>query len=271
MITFLQPRRVLAMVFVVSVALASQPLKAAEPLTLLLRWDHQYQFAGYYAALWKGYYSDAGLEVTIRTPFKGEAILNSVDEVMSGRADFGIGGADLLVARDEGNPVVVLSTFFHESAAEFYINRNSGYASLGDLPGLRVARRIGDLLDIEFQAMLWAEGLNPDTVKPMPPYGAEQAIADGSLDLSPVYSFVTPYIWKELGVDFITLRPRDHGVYFYGDSLFTRQDLIDSNEGAVNSFVTASQRGWEYALNNPEEIADLISAEYEHRSKARQF
>ena len=184
---------------------------------------------------------------------------------MSGRADFGIGGADLLVARDEGKPVVVVSTYFHESAAEFYINRRSGYSSLGDLPGLRVARRIGDLLDIEFQAMLWAEGLNPDTVKPMPPYGAELAIADGSLDLSPGYSFVTPYIWKELGVDTIALRPRDYGVYFYGDSLFTRQDLIDSNEGAVNSFVTASQRGWEYALNNPEEIADLISTEYERR------
>ena len=63
MITCLQPRRLLGIVFVVSVALASQPLKAAEPLSLLLRWDHQFQFAGYYAALWKGYYSDAGLEV----------------------------------------------------------------------------------------------------------------------------------------------------------------------------------------------------------------
>ena len=63
MITCLQPRHLLGMVFVVSAVLASQPLKAAEPVSLLLRWDHQFQFAGYYAALWKGYYSDAGLEV----------------------------------------------------------------------------------------------------------------------------------------------------------------------------------------------------------------
>ena len=253
------------MVLFVFVAFASQPPKAAEPLTLLLRWDHQFQFAGYYAALWKGYYSDAGLEVTIRTPFKGESVLNSVDEVMSGAADFGIGAADLLVALDKGKPVVVLSTFFHESAVEFYIDRRSGYSSLADLSHLRVARRIGDLIDTEFQAMLNAEGLSPDIVKPITSYGSEQAVADWSLDLSPGYSFVTPFILKELGVDFITLRPRDHGIYFYGDSLFTRRDLLDSKEDTVNKFVTASQLGWQYALENPEEIADLIATKVKRR------
>ncbi len=137
------------------VLLLTQAASAADKVVLQLRWDHQFQFAGYYAALWKGYYSDAGLEVTIRTPFKeGGGIVNSVDEVVSGRADFGIGAADFLVARDKGKPVVALSTFFYESAVEFYVNWHSGYSSLGDLPRLRVARRIGDLLDTEFQAML---------------------------------------------------------------------------------------------------------------------
>ena len=55
------------------------------------------------------------------------------------------------------------------------------------------------------------------------------------------------------------MRPRDHGVYFYGDSLFTSAVLIENNEDTVNKFVTASRRGWEYALENPEEIADLIA------------
>ena len=257
--------RTLGLVLAVLAGLATPPASAAESLTLLLRWDHQFQFAGYYAALWKGYYKDAGLDVTIRTPFTGKSVVNSVDEVMSGAADFGIGGADLLIARDKGIPVVTLGTIFHESAAEFYINRQSGYSSLGDLPRLRVARRIGDLVDVEFQAMLMAEGLSPDTVKPITSYGSEQAVADGSLDLSPGYSFVTPYILKELGVDFVTLRPRDYGVHFYGDSLFTREDLIDRKEDAVNKFVTASLRGWQYALENSEEIADLIAEKLTRR------
>ena len=80
--------RTLGLVLAVLAGLATPPASAAESLTLLLRWDHQFQFAGYYTALWKGYYQDAGLDVTIRTPFKGKAILNSIDEVMSGEADF---------------------------------------------------------------------------------------------------------------------------------------------------------------------------------------
>jgi PAS domain-containing protein len=260
-----RPWRTLGLVLAVLAGLATPPASAAESLTLLLRWDHQFQFAGYYAALWKGYYQDAGLDVTIRTPFKGKSVLNSIDEVMSGAADFGIGGADLLIARDKGIPVVVLGTIFQDSAAEFYINRRSGYSSLADLSHLRVARRTGDLLDIEFQAMLKAEGLNPDMVKPIASYGSEQALADGSLDLSPGYSFVTPYILKELGVDFVALRPHGYGVHFYGDSLFTRQGFIDRKEDAVNKFVTASLRGWQYALENPEEIADLIAEKLTRR------
>jgi ABC-type nitrate/sulfonate/bicarbonate transport system substrate-binding protein len=205
------------------------------------------------------------LDVTLRTPFKGKSVLNSVDEVISGAADFGIGGADLLIARDKGNPVVTLGTIFHESAAEFYINRHSGYSSLADLPRLRVARQFGDLVDVEFQAMLMAEGLDPDTIKPKSLYGNPKNIADGNLDVIPVYSFVAPYLLNVFGVDFVTLRPRDYGVHFYGDSLFTRQNLIDRKEDAVNKFVTASLRGWKYALENPEEIADLIAAKLTRR------
>ena len=246
--------------------LGSPPSGAAEPLTLLLRWDHQYQFAGYYAAQWNGYYADAGLEVTIQTPFRGEKeIVNSVEEVVSGKVDFGIGSSDFLIARDQGKPVVALATIFHESAVEFFIRRDSGYSSLGDLSRIRVARRIGDLLDVEFQAMLLAEGLDPTRIKPKAPYGSQYALADGSLDLIPAYSFVTPFILKEMGVDFTSIRPRDSGVHFYGDTLFTNEDLIARKQDTVDKFIEASLRGWKYTLENPEEIADRSARDLQRR------
>ena len=216
------------------------PVLAGEKVSLLLRWDHQFQFAGYYAALWKGYYSDAGLEVTIRTPFKeGEGIVNSVDEVVSGRADFGIGAADLLIARDNGKPVVATGTIFHQSAAQFFIRRDSGYTNFSDLVRMRVARRLGDLLDTEFQAMLLAEGIDPDTIKPAASYGGEGHLADGSLDLIPGYSFVTPLLLKNKGVDYISLNPQDYGIQFYGDTLFTREEInLRTYDLGASSFIT---------------------------------
>ena len=53
-------------------------------VNLQLRWKHQFQFAGYYAALEKGYYRDAGLDVRIHEGAPGKA---PVDEVIAGRAD----------------------------------------------------------------------------------------------------------------------------------------------------------------------------------------
>ncbi len=40
--------------------------QSLEPVTLQLKWKHQFQFAGYYMALEKGYYKEAGLDVTIQ-------------------------------------------------------------------------------------------------------------------------------------------------------------------------------------------------------------
>ncbi len=77
---------------------------------LQLRWDHQAQFAGYYAALWQGFYADAGLEVEIRSAFTPDGLVQAIPEVLAGRADFGIGAADVMVAIDGGAPLLIAAT-----------------------------------------------------------------------------------------------------------------------------------------------------------------
>jgi len=65
---------------------------AAEKVVFQLLWDHQFQFAGYDAAKWQGYYKDAGLDVELRTPFTAEGkFFNPKNEVAAGRADFAVG------------------------------------------------------------------------------------------------------------------------------------------------------------------------------------
>ena len=96
-------------------------VSAGEPVTLQLRWDHQFQFAGYYAAKWRGYYDEAGFDVEIRSAVTPDGdILKAVDEVAEGRADFGVGAADILIARDRGVPLVVLASIFQHSPAAFF-------------------------------------------------------------------------------------------------------------------------------------------------------
>ena len=128
---------------------------AAEKVSLQLRWDHQFQFAGYYAAQWQGYYADAGFEVEIRSAIKPDGtILSATQEVANGNADFGVGAADILIARDQGIPLVVLASIFQNSAAEFYAKEGTHLQAPVDLLKLRVARTKNSLIDVELQAML---------------------------------------------------------------------------------------------------------------------
>ena len=80
---------------------------------LQLRWDHQFQFAGYYAAKIKGFYKDVGLNVEIKSGILEDGtVVSAVEEVQSGRADFGIGATDILIAYDKGYDLTIISSIF---------------------------------------------------------------------------------------------------------------------------------------------------------------
>ena len=102
--------RILISLAIVGSFAASADTQAADTVVLQLRWDHQFQFAGYYAADWLGYYEEADLDVEIRSAFDaaGEQ-RQATREVAEAGAQFGIGAADILRARDEGADLVVLA------------------------------------------------------------------------------------------------------------------------------------------------------------------
>ena len=67
--------------------LFANSLSNPKKVTLQLEWKHQFEFAGFYAAIEKGYYKDLGLEVEIKEFNEG---INITQEVLSGNATFGI-------------------------------------------------------------------------------------------------------------------------------------------------------------------------------------
>lgn len=233
---------------------------ALEKVVLQLRWDHQFQFAGYYAALWQGYYAEAGFEVEIRSAITPDGkILSAIDEVAGGRADFGVGAADILIARDQGIPLVVLASIFQQSAAEFYAKESTLMQAPADLLKLRVARRVNDLIDVELQAMLRAEGIDPQKITPYPHGPGIEHLMTDQVQVMPGYRSNAPYIFRQQHVPVRTLRPINYGVDFYGDSLFTHTRRLERDPKAVERLVEATRRGWQYALDHPVEIADHIA------------
>src|SRR5258706_1983743 len=110
-------RPVLGLLLALMFAPAAQAL---DEVSLQLKWLHQFQFAGYYAAVEKGFYRDAGLEVRI---LPGGPDVDVVGDVVAGRVDFGVGTSSVLVDRARGRKVVALAAVFQHSAAVMLVPR----------------------------------------------------------------------------------------------------------------------------------------------------
>lgn len=228
------------------------PVLAATPVTLQLKWTHNFQFAGYYAALEKGYYREAGLDVSIKEAQPG---LDVAAQVVSGQADFGVGTSSLLLHRHAGRPVVVLATIFQHSPAAFIARRQSATQSVHDLAGRRVMIEPG--MD-ELSAYLRREGIADDALSVVQHSFDPRDLIDGKVDAMSAYLSFEPYFLDKAGLDYQIFTPRSMGIDFYGDNLFTSEALLKSSPEVVKAFREASLRGGEYAMAYPGEIAALI-------------
>ena len=100
--------------------------KAHDTIDLQLRWLPQFQFAGYYAAIEKGFYREEGLDVRLHA---GAPDRQPVAEVLAGRAQYAEGNSEILLARLRGKPLVVLAAIFQHSPSVLLALRKSGINS----------------------------------------------------------------------------------------------------------------------------------------------
>lgn len=241
---------------------------AADKLVLQLHAPAQFEFAGYFAALWQGYYRDAGLEVEIKPGAgQGEAPIDPVREVTEGRAAFGTGTADLVVRTAQGLPLLLLAPVFQASGAMVYYRADGDFASPAGLAKAKLGRLpASNILDIELATALKAEGVDPDKLSsiPLEPGQNLAALADGRVDAVPGSAWDLPWLAQQKGIALKAFDPADYRVEFYGDTLFTLRSLAEREPQIVRQFRAASLKGWEYALQHPDEIAAQIVGKLPH-------
>ena len=231
---------------------------ADETIHLQLRWHHQFQFAGYYAALEQGYYKKAGLEVIIH---KGTPENMPVKEVLQGHAQYGVANSELLLERLRGAPLVALAAIYQHSPSILLARKDSGIHSPDDLIGKKVMM-LDRNVDADFVAMFSNENLDIKDIHIIPSSFDIQDLIDGKVDAFNSYLTNEPYYLKQQGVEFTVINPRNYGVDFYSDILFTTEDEISRHPERVKAFRQASLEGWYYAMNHPKEIIELLLNKY---------
>ncbi len=227
-------------------------------VTLQLPWLNQFQFAGYYAAVEKGFYREAGFKVTV---LEGSPDRGAVEEVVSGRANYGVARSELLLHRLHGKPVVVLAAVFQHSAIILLAKKESGIDNPQSMIGKRVMLLKGDNA-AEYVAMFHKEGVSLDRLKVIPSSYNIDDLIDDKTDVFNAYSTNEPYYLESRNIPAMIISPRAYGIDFYGDCLFTSEQELEEHPVRVKAFHEASLRGWNYALAHPEEIIDLILTKY---------
>lgn len=236
---------------------ASEHARGLQPITLQLKWSHQFQSAGFYAALQQGYYAAAGLDVTL---LPGGPGIDAVNRVLDGTAQFGVGTSSLLVERAQGRPVVVVAPVFQQSP---YILLTRDGHDTNSLYWLRGGTVMLSSTTAEILAFLHRQGVATTDIQRAPMTGDVRVLAnDSGVDALAGYSTADPYDLAQAGIPFVRWNPRDAGLDFYGDTLFTSEQLAQDNPALVRAFREASLKGWQYALNNPGPLIDLILANY---------
>lgn len=228
------------------------------PTVLQLKWSHQFQFAGYYMAQELGYYRSEGIDLEIRP---GGPSLDVTEEVLSGRADFGVGTSNLLLDHAAGKPVVVLGVIYQHSPLVLIMKTektSNTIARVAEGP-VMIEANSGDLI-----AMLRRAGLNINQLEITDhPDNAVDLLESTTEAISfSAYQTDEPYTLLEKGVTFSTFTPQTYGIDFYGDNFFTTRHTLKERKKLAEGFRRATIRGWEEAIRDPDKAIKLILEKY---------
>ncbi len=229
------------------------------PVRVQLKWFHQFQFAGFYAAREKGYFQEAGLEVEL---IEGGPSIDPTQVVESGGAEFGVGNSTLIIDFNKGRPVVAVSAIFQRSPFVILARRDKGIVSVKDLQGRTL---MGEIHAAELIAYLKLSGVDLTQINRVPHTGNIASLSSGQpggIDAATAYVSVEPYDATGLNIPYQIFNPRDLDIDFYGDTLFTSRQFAVLHPDVVKKMRDALKRGWEYARLHPDEVIDIILSKY---------
>lgn len=213
------------------------------------------QFAPFYVAVKKGYYTAVGLNVTLNHGI----VPDLFGEMMAGKDTFVFaGGDDTLVARSKHLPVVDVSTIYPSYPVSLIVPANSSVQTLADIkgrtigvPGLFGSTYVGLL------ALLHAVHLTASDVK-LKSIGFTQvsALKQGRVDAVMGYTNNEPLQLRRLGMQVRTFDVPNYQP-MVSNGIVTTEQTWRSQASMVRAFVQATIKGLNEVLANPSEALQL--------------
>ncbi|MBQ7295028.1 MAG: ABC transporter substrate-binding protein [Clostridia bacterium] len=227
-------------------------------VTICLDWTPNTNHTGLYVALEKGYYVDAGLDVTIVQPPEGGAEMMT----SAGQSQFGISAQDSLAANFASEEPLNITT-----VAAILQHNTSGIISLDcpspkDLEGKRYSTWDSPTEKAIIKHVMEKDGGDFSEVELIPNVITNEAEALRNGDTDAVWIY---YAWSGInaeltGLDFeyFDFGELDSVFDFYTPVIIANKDFLKENPDTAKAFLSATAKGYEYAIDNPEEAASIL-------------
>ena len=237
----------LSAIFMISVVSSAQKKIVFTP-----QWTAQSQFAGYYVALEKGFYKEAGLDVTIVHPSASNSAINQLKNRTSDFVTMQLQQA--LIEIDNGLKLVnILQTM--QNSGLLIMPRHEKISSMNDLKGKRVgiwkvgfgdyALMVDKEHNLEIEWIPFVQNIN--------------LFISGVIDATLAMSYNEILQIRAAGYDISTaISIADEGYDFPEDGLYVSEDYFRNNPQTVKAFADASRKGWEWAQEHPEETLEIV-------------
>ncbi len=238
--------------------------QAADDVTLQLKWVTQAQFAGYYVAAAKGFYTEENLNVTIKP---------GGPDIAPGQVIAG-GGADVVIdwmpsalaAREKGLPLVNIAQPFASSGLMLTCLKETGITAPTDFadktlgvwffgneyPFLSWMSQLGLATDGSAGGVtVLKQGFNVD------PLLQKQAACISTMTYNEYWQVIDAGLTPD---DLVTFKYQDMGVATLEDGMYVLESSLadPAFEDKMVRFVRASMKGWKYAEANPDEAAMIV-------------
>jgi NitT/TauT family transport system substrate-binding protein len=241
--------------------LSIAPAVAQTPITFSLDFRALGRHAAWYVALEKGYYKQAGLDVTI-VPSQGTA--QAIQNLEANAAQFAFSDvAGLVAARANSGATAKMIAVIYQKApyAIFSLRSGANVTRPAQLEGLEIASGAGSFTQKVIEAFMVEHGLKPSSVKftNIDPAARVGMLVSKRIPAIETFVMSKPGIAKAAPGDDQTFLLADHGLMLYSNGILAREDYIKSNADKVREFVKASLEGWRAAISDPKAAAVIVT------------
>jgi len=243
----------LAMLMLSAMALAEADI------TVMLDYVPNTNHTGMYVALDRGYYAEAGLNVSIIEPTEGAT--NTLIAV--GKGDIGVSyQEDVTIARplDEPLPIRAIAALIQHNTSGFATYAGKNIKSVADFAGKTYAGWGGPGEEAVLRALMEAEGIDFSQLNMVISDGSGFSALEGGVDIMWFYEAWDNVKCNLAGfpINYMEVRQLDERLDYYTPVIITSDRMIEEKPETVHAFMAATAKGYEYAIANPDESAKIL-------------